>query len=107
MCAVSMVGDFHGENFPKKWPAYFPDGYSPSQIGPFLTPPNKDIEAIKADIAAMRKEFEEIKELLKRAKLYDEANNEPSCEKEEKVALLKAIGAALGVDLADVFKEPT
>ena len=44
-----------------------------------------------------------MKALLIRAKEYDERNNEPHCEMEEKVELLKKIAAAVGVDLSEVF----
>lgn len=100
MCVVSMVGDFHGDMFPKKWPDYFPqDNRIPTVIGY----PDKDTEAIKADLAQMKKEMMEIKELLRRAKLYDEETGQQDCSKDEKVALLVGIAKALGVDLSDVL----
>jgi hypothetical protein len=44
-----------------------------------------------------------MKALLRRAKEYDVANNEPDCEIEEKMALLKRIAELVGVDLSDVI----
>lgn len=38
-----------------------------------------------------------------KAKAYDEANGEPECEIESKVALLRAVAEAVGVDLDDVL----
>ena len=55
------------------------------------------------ELIALRKEVQEMKELLIKAKLYDEATNQPHCEQEEKVALLKKIAELVGVDLSEVF----
>jgi hypothetical protein len=53
----------------------------------------------------LKKEVEEMKELLKRAVEYDERNNEPHCEIEEKVEVLKKVAELLGVDLDSIFKK--
>jgi hypothetical protein len=45
-----------------------------------------------------------MKQLLIKAKIYDEKNNEPNCEIEDKVATLKRIAELMGVDLSEVFK---
>ena len=57
----------------------------------------------KEEFAALKKEVELIKDLLKRAKKYDEDNGEPDCEMDEKIALLKAVAEVVGVDLDEVF----
>ena len=44
-----------------------------------------------------------MKALLIRAKKYDEDNNEPHCEMEDKVELLKKVAKYVGVDLKEVF----
>ena len=77
MCVVSMVMDHYSE----KWGQYpMPTiTYTESPISP-------------AEIAEFRR-------LLKRAREYDKRNNEPECELDSKVKLLKAIAKALGVDL--------
>jgi hypothetical protein len=40
--------------------------------------------------------------LLERALKYDQDNNEPHCETESKVALLRKVAEAFGVDLNDI-----
>ena len=40
----------------------------------------------KEEFDKLKAEVEHMKKLLIKAKLYDEANNEPNCEMEEKVA---------------------
>lgn len=45
-----------------------------------------------------------MKQLLIKAKIYDEKNNEPNCEMEEKIILLKKVAELVGVNLEEVFK---
>ena len=71
MCTVSMIGDA------------LPGG-------PQIT--RKEFEDLK-------KEVEILADLLKRAIKYDEVNNEPHCETDEKMALLRAVAKAGGVEL--------
>lgn len=99
MCVVSMIGDHYHD----KWNPYFPQ--IPREKIPvgdweklFNPPPTK------ADYDTLKKEVEEMKELLKRAIKYDEDNGEPECEIEEKMKILKAVAKAMGVDLSDVLK---
>ena len=90
MCTVSMIGD----HFNDKWkqPPY-------QQI--FTNIPDVN----RAEFEALKKEVEEMKALLKRAKEYDEKNNEPNCEIEEKMAMLRKFADAVGIDLDDVIKK--
>lgn len=89
MCTVSMIGDHYSD----KWnqPKYQPIFTNISNIS-------------KEEFDALKKEVEEMKELLKKAKIYDEKNNEPNCEMEDKIALLKKIAELVGVDLKDILK---
>ena len=105
MCVVSMVGDHFNDKW-KDWPwgtspSPNPQAY-PNPIQPdwenLLNPPVR-----KSDFDALKKEVEEMKELLKKALEYDKKNNEPHCEMEEKVALLKAVAKMVGVDLSEIF----
>lgn len=89
MCVVSMVGD----HFSDKWKQPF---YQQT----FLNLP----EITKAEFDALKKEVEEMKELLKKAMKYDEQNNEPHCEMEDKVKMLKEIAKMFNVDLSEIFK---
>lgn len=90
MCTVSMIGD----HFSEKWkqPPY-------QQI--FTNIP----DVSRAEFEALKKEVEEMKALLKRAKEYDEKNNEPNCEIEEKMTMLRKFSDAVGIDLDDVIKK--
>ena len=58
----------------------------------------------KEEFLALKKDVEEMKELLKRAIEYDKKNNEPHCETEEKIKLLKQVAHAVGVDIEELFK---
>lgn len=89
MCTVSMIGD----HFSEKWkqPPY----------QQFIT---NIPEVSRAEFEALKKEVEEMKALLKRAKEYDEKNNEPNCEIEEKMAMLRKFAEAVGISLDDVIK---
>lgn len=51
----------------------------------------------------LKKQMEEMKELLLRAKKYDEETGQPDCEMEDKVALLKQMARLFDVDLSQVF----
>ena len=101
MCVVSMVGDHYHD----KWRPYFqPQPLNPQPIPMdweklFNPPPTK------AQFDALKKEVEDMKELLRKALEYDKKNNEPHCEIEEKMAILKAVAKGMGVDLNEIFKD--
>ena len=89
MCTVSMIGDHFGD----KW------GQEPYKT--YFEDLNK---VTRAEFEQLKREVEEMKSLLKRAKKYDEDNGEPDCEIEDKIALLRKIAKMVGVDLDDVFQ---
>jgi len=95
---VSNVGDA----FAKKWP-----GIEPIQPNVY---PNREqvIEFVqgvsRAEFEALKKEVEELRELLKAAKKFDDATGQPDCENDEKLAALRAVAEALGVDLGEFAK---
>lgn len=89
MCVVSAMGDHYGNKFQQ----------------PDYTEFFKNIHNVtRAEFEAVKKEVEEMKAILKRAKLYDEQTGQPHCEMEDKVAKLKEIAKLMGVDLSEVFK---
>lgn len=88
---VSNIGDAWGSKFPDKWPQFNPP---PTQI---------TVGVSQSDFEALRKEVQELKELLKAAKKFDEATGQPDCQMDEKVKLIKAIAKLVGVDIGDVF----
>jgi hypothetical protein len=51
----------------------------------------------------LKKEVQELKELLIAAKKFDESTNQKDCEQKEKVKLLKELGKHFGVDLDNVI----
>jgi hypothetical protein len=106
MCAVSYVGNYFANTFPQRypeWPLVNPGYYPSSGAAGIATTPVE--YATKADLDAVRKEIQELKELLLAAKKYDEATNQPDCHMDDKVALIKAVAKAVGVDMNDVFPE--
>lgn len=106
MCVVSMVGD----HFIEKWDPY--KKYIPNVPTPQpLNPDPNNLENLfkpkfptREEFNELKKEVEELKKLLVRAKEYDEKNNEPNCEIEEKMKFLKEVAKLVGVDLDEVLK---
>jgi len=105
MCTVSMVGDFYRDTLPGKYPYIMPHVFPDTNptlpgFGQFFNAPpaitRAEFDALKAEVAQM-------KELLKRAKEYDERNHEPDCEVEEKMDLLRKVAKLVGVNLDDVI----
>ena len=101
-----MIADHYrgkwSPNIPNTYP-YHPGGLAPplpDPLIPFKTQPTQNVEK---DIAELRKEVQEMKELLKRAIKYDEDNNEPHCETKEKIEFLRKVAEAVGLNLDDVF----
>jgi hypothetical protein len=88
MCMYSAIGDNFKDQFPHKWP----------NIQPEIFP----VGVSQKEFDALKKEMEELKKLLKAAKLFDTATNQPHCEVEDKIKLIKQIAKLVGVDLKDL-----
>lgn len=103
MCVVSMVGDHYRDKWMPKfpdmpsWPDYVPHPGKFEPLEPFIP------AITRQEFDQLKRDVEEMKALLKRAKEYDERNNEPDCEVEEKMALLRKVARMVGVDLDDVI----
>lgn len=93
MCVMSAVGDNYRDRFPQQWPNW--NEYVFTYEAPAVT--KEEFDALKAEV-------EELKKVLKAAKLFDEATGQADCEMDEKVALIKALAETLGVDLEDLFE---
>jgi hypothetical protein len=95
MCAVSMIGD----HFSRTWQQQYP------QIIPLPSPslPPIQLGVSREEFDALRRDVQQMHELLRAAKRYDTEHGEPDCEMEEKVALLKRVAELVGVNLSDVF----
>lgn len=91
MCVVSMIGDHYNDRLSRHYPQFYPS--APSSDRTTL----QEFDALKAEV-------EQMKELLKKAKAYDERNGEPECEVDEKMAALRSVARLVGIDLDDVIK---
>lgn len=80
-----------GDHYDNKW-------HQPN-YGWIYTGPTKE------QFDELRKEVLEMKELLKKAIKYDEVNNEPECQIEEKMETLKKVAKMVGIDLDDILKK--
>lgn len=106
MCIVSMVVDHYND----KWwreispstPIFTPGHGTIPGVPPTVT--LAEFLALKQKVEEFKKEFEDMKELLKRAKIYDEVNNQPDCESDEKLAKLEKIVTLMGMDFEEVKK---
>ena len=92
MCAVSAIGDdFRDRDWSTRpWINTAPTSGSWANVSRF------EFDALKAEV-------EQLKRDLIEAKRYDEETGQPDCEMEDKVAFIKQIAEAVGVDLEEVF----
>ena len=95
MCVVSFIGNHYRD----KWEPFQP--YVPAAAGTTYT---LQAGVSQEDFDKLKKEVLEMKELLRKAKIYDEKNNEPNCEIEDKMEFLRQVAKLVGVDLNDVIK---
>lgn len=100
MCTVSMIGDHYADKWRDK--PWYPTVEPAKPLAPQFHIPAVQIS--REEFEALKREVEEMKALLKRAKEYDERNNEPGCEIEEKMELLRRVAKMVGVDLSDVIE---
>lgn len=100
MCVVSFIGDHYEE----KWQPYLP--LLPTAVGADVNYGIKIFPRIsRSEFDQLKKEVEEMKKILIKAKIYDEKNNEPNCEMEEKIKFIKQIAKFVGIDLEDILKK--
>jgi hypothetical protein len=115
MCLVSNVGDRYTEIYPDQWPKVFPKQF-PDIPNPSFVPKSPKVVSYTVDKAEFDKLVDRVKELeklksvveqmkldLEVAKQQDNDNNEPDCEMEDKVDLLKKVAKLVGVDLSSVW----
>jgi len=114
MCTVSNIGDGYRDNFAPRWPnvpiwPHQPVGVPyPAQPAtapvPVFTPAVFTPAVSKEEFDALKKEVEELKQLLKAAKKFDEETGQPDCHMDDKVEFIKKLAEFVGVDLEDIFK---
>jgi len=97
MCTVSMIGDQWQRDFAPRFPQKPP--YDPIDLTDYKLP-----EISRAEFEELKEEMRELKKLLLAAKEYDEKTGQPDCEADDKVALIKAVAEAVGVDFDSVFE---
>ena len=105
MCVVSAIGDNWKQQFPQKFPDWTETvKYWPTiQQNPETILLNRtELEAVRKDIEAIRNEMIELKKLLKAAIDFDAKTGQPHCENEDKIALIRQVAEAVGVDLRDL-----
>ena len=112
MCTVSNIGDGYRDNFPPRWPGIVqPNTWPVQPTGvPYPTQPTEKIfintsGVSKEEFEALKKEVEELKQLLKAAKKFDEETGQPDCHMDDKVEFIKKLAEYVGVDLEDIFKK--
>jgi len=114
MCTVSNIGDNYRDNFAPRWPnvPIYPTQptIKPTEPGDWadswpLSPPARLQQHVsKEEFDALKKEVEELKQLLKAAKKFDEETGQPDCHMDDKVDFIKKLAEFVGVDLEDIFK---
>lgn len=95
MCSVSMVGDHYRDLWKDN-----PLTRQPNLTAPIFVQgngPSRD------EFNELKRQVEEMKLLLARAKKYDEDNGEPECEIDEKMDLLRKVAKLVGIELDDVI----
>lgn len=92
MCTVSMISDHYRETvIPRVAPWV--------QTSPHIFNTN----VTRAEFEELKKTVLEMKELLLKAKEYDERTGQAECDTAEKVEYLKKLAEFLGVDLSEVY----
>lgn len=96
MCTVSMVLDHYND----KWK-------DDMVLTTVSWPPQPPLTALptREEFEALKRDVEEMKALLKRAKQYDIDHNEPDCELAEKKNKVRKICELVGVDISDIFSD--
>jgi hypothetical protein len=107
MCVYSMISDHFIDKTEKRYPWINPiDPMYPSTPTPWDNS-NKFKEFVfpsKQEFDALKREVEDLKELLKKAIQYDKNTNQPNCEDAKKKEFLKNLAQMLGVDLKEVLQ---
>lgn len=108
MCVVSAMGDHYDKQFDpfKRYiPPHNPIPSFPDPIpqNPFDWTKAFINQVSRLEFEELKRQVEDMKKILKVAVEYDKSNNEPHCEIETKVRVLKEIAKLVGVDLNDVF----
>lgn len=108
-----MIGDHYRDRWQDRpwWPGIVPPVWPspPQPVYPIIQPPQTVVftpvpEISRKEFDDLKREVTEMKELLKRAKKYDEDSGQRDCEIDEKMDLLRKVAKLVGVSLDDVIK---
>jgi hypothetical protein len=118
MCVVSNIGDSIGhvpwENPHKKtnpwetppspykddwWPYVKPNDIITIPEAPEMPSFDADSDLIRLQVKAVKEWLKKIDKILIAARDFDEATGQPDCETDEKMAKLKELADAFGVDM--------
>lgn len=102
MCTVSYIGDtWKRDRLPEyPWTEPYISPYPYDRTKQIIITPGVSQE----EFEKLKKEVEALKEMLKAAKIYDAATNQPDCEIDEKVEIIKKVAQLVGVDLEEIFE---
>jgi hypothetical protein len=116
MCVTSMITQHYGDKWEKQWPdpikPWNPQDSSistPESLPKYLTQAqidkliNLEQPISRKEFDILKKEVEEMKTLMIKAIQYDKEHNEPHCEQEEKIALIRKMAKLVGVDMSEVL----
>lgn len=102
MCIASAIGD----NFrDRHWPNWPVEPFQPvrrDDIDPLIRV-LKGMPVSREEFDALVQEVRSLRELMEKAVEHDKLTGQPDCDQAEKVALLKQIGKALGVDFDSIL----
>lgn len=113
MCMVSQIGDdfqrrTQQDEFWKKFvftPPVIPTT-SPQDFPPISTGITVDLTGIsRHEFEMLKREVEHLKKLLERAVQYDKDTNQPHCETDAKIAMIKEVCKAFGIDLKELLEK--
>jgi hypothetical protein len=98
MCVYSAIMDTHRDwwNPPQPLPVIIPDYYQYKSAEPFKPLDGQTVIA-EPYKGPTKEQMQELIELLRAAKKYDDATGQPDCEVAKKKAALKAVAEALGI----------
>ena len=102
MCVYSNIVDYSRKLWPQPEPWIIPPFEPFVPTNPWAYPTEPEIQPQPYN-GPTKEQFEELLELLKVAKKFDEKTNQPDCELEEKKNFIKELAKKLNVKLPKDF----
>ena len=95
MCVVSMIADHYIDKYQER--RLLPEPIT-LQWQQWVAP-----QVTRAEFEELQREVKEMRTLLEKAKVYDLKHNQPGCEVEKKMAVLRKLAEMVGVDLGGML----